>query len=63
MGLEFVKASDFKKGKENKWPKHKPKAAQENKKEDNDDWQCGGHENDTKHDDGEWIEVIKGSTN
>jgi hypothetical protein len=37
MGLQFVKASEFKKGKENKWPKHKPKAAKENKKEDNDD--------------------------
>ena len=37
MGLQFVKASEFEKGKEDKWPKHKPKAAKEDKTEDNDD--------------------------
>ena len=34
MGLKYVKASEFEKGKEDKWPKHK---AKEDKKEDNDD--------------------------
>ncbi len=37
MGLQFVKASKFEKGKEDKWPKHKTKAAKEDKTEDNDD--------------------------
>ncbi len=37
MGLQFVKASEFKKGKEDKWLKHKPKAAKKNKTEENDD--------------------------
>jgi hypothetical protein len=27
MGLKFVKASEFEKGKEDKWPKHKARAA------------------------------------
>ena len=33
MGLKYVKATEFEKGKEDKWPKHK---AKEVKKEDND---------------------------
>ena len=37
MGLKYVNASEFEKGKEEKWPKHKAKAAKEDKKEDNDD--------------------------
>ena len=37
MGLKYVKANEFEKGKEEKWPKHKAKAAKEDKKEDNDD--------------------------
>jgi len=37
MGLKFVKASEFAKGKEDKWPKHKAKAANEDKKEDKED--------------------------
>ncbi len=63
MGLKYVNASKFEKGKEDKWPKHKAKAAKEDKKEDKDDWRCGGHENNNEHDDGEWIEVVKGSKN
>ncbi len=37
MGLQFVKASKFEKGKEDKWPKHKPKESKEDKKEDKED--------------------------
>ena len=37
MGLKYVKANKFEKGKEDKWPKHKAKAAKEDKIEDNDD--------------------------
>ena len=37
MGLKYVKANEFEKGKEGKWPKHKVKAAKEDKKEDNND--------------------------
>ncbi len=37
MGLKYVNASKFEKGKEDKWPKHKAKAAKEDKKEDKDD--------------------------
>ena len=37
MGLKYMHASEFEKGKEEKWPKHKAKAAKEDKKEDNDD--------------------------
>ena len=37
MGLKYVKANEFKKGKKDKWPKHKAKAAKEDKKEDNND--------------------------
>jgi hypothetical protein len=36
-GLKYVNASKFKKGKEDKWPKHKAKAAKEDKKEDKED--------------------------
>ncbi len=32
-----MKASNFEKGKEEKWTKHKPKAAKENNKKDNND--------------------------
>ena len=35
MGLKYVNAKEFKKEKEDKWPKHKAKAAKEDKKEDN----------------------------
>ena len=62
MGRKYVNANEFKKGKEDKWPKHKAKAAKEEKKGDNDEWRCGGHGNNNEHDDGEWIEVVKGST-
>ena len=34
----------------------------DNKKEDSDDWRCGGRGNDNEQYDGEWIEVVKGST-
>ena len=37
MRLKYVKADEFEKGKEDKWPKHKDKAVKDNKKEDNDD--------------------------
>ena len=37
MGLKYMNASKFEKGKEDKWPNHKAKAAKEDKKEDNDD--------------------------
>ncbi len=37
MGLKYVHASEFEKGKEDKWPKHKAKAANEDKKEDKED--------------------------
>ncbi len=37
MGLKYVHASEFEKGKDDKWPKHKAKAAKEDKTEDNDD--------------------------
>ena len=37
MGLKYVKANEFEKGKEDKWPKHKAKAVKDDKKEDNDD--------------------------
>jgi hypothetical protein len=37
MGLQFVQASEFEKGKEDKWPKHKAKEAKKDKMEDNDD--------------------------
>jgi hypothetical protein len=37
MGLKYIKRHEFEKGKEGKWPKHKAKAAKEDKKEDNDD--------------------------
>ena len=37
MGLKYIKGHEFEKGKEEKWPKHKAKAAKEDKKEDNDD--------------------------
>ena len=37
MGLQFVKASEFEKGKEDKWPKHKPKDSKEDKKEVKED--------------------------
>ncbi len=37
MGLQFVKASEFEKGKEEKWPKNKPKESKEDKKEDKED--------------------------
>ena len=63
MGLKYVNASEFEKGKEDKWPKHKAKASNEDKKEDNDDWRCGWHGNNNEQDDGEWIKVVKGSTN
>jgi hypothetical protein len=36
MGLKYLKGNEFKKGKEDKWPKHKAKAAKEDKKEDKD---------------------------
>jgi hypothetical protein len=32
MGLKYVKAIEFEKGKEDKWPKHKTKKAKEDKK-------------------------------
>ncbi len=63
MRLKYIKGNDFEKEKEDEWPKHKAKAPKEDKKEDNDDWQCGGHGNYNEQDDGEWIEVVKGSTN
>ena len=63
MGLKYVNANEFEKGKEDTWPKHKVKAAKEDKKEVNDYWRCGGHGNNNEQDDGEWIEVVKGSTN
>ena len=37
IGLKYVNANEFEKGKEEKWQKHKAKAAKEDKKEDNDD--------------------------
>ena len=37
MGLKYVKADEFEKGKEDKWPKHKAKAVKDDKKEDNND--------------------------
>ena len=37
MGLKYVKATEFEKGKEDKLPKHKAEAAKEDKKEDNVD--------------------------
>ncbi len=37
MGLKYIKEHEFEKGKEEKWPKHKAKAAKEGKKEDNND--------------------------
>jgi hypothetical protein len=37
MGLKYVKGSEFKKGKEDKWPKHKPKEVKMDKKEDKED--------------------------
>jgi hypothetical protein len=36
MGLKYIKGNEFEKGKEDKWPKHKAKAAKEDKKEDKD---------------------------
>ncbi len=64
MGLKYEKGNEFEKGKEEKWPKHKAQASKEDKKEDNNnDWRCGGHEDNNEKYDGEWIEVVKGSTN
>jgi len=37
MGLEYLKGDKFKKGNEDKWPKHKAKAVKDDKKEDNND--------------------------
>ena len=37
MGLKYIKGHEFEKGKEDKWPKHKAKAANEDKKEDKED--------------------------
>jgi hypothetical protein len=62
MGLKYVKADEFEKGKEDKWPKHKAKAVNDDKKEDNNDWRRGGHGNDNEQYDGEWIEVVEGNT-
>ena len=63
MGLKYVKSNEFQKGKEDKWLKHKAKAEKEDKKENKDDWRCGVHGNNNEQDDGEWIEVVEGSTN
>ena len=62
MGLKYVKEDEFEKGKEDNWPKHKAKAVKDDEKEDNDDWRRGGHGNNNEQYDGEWIEVVKGST-
>ena len=62
MGLKYVEADEFEKRKEEKWPKQKAKAVKDDKKEDNNDWRCGGHGNDNEQYDGKWIEVVKGST-
>ena len=62
MRLKYVKADEFEKRKEDKWPKHKAKAVKDDKKEDNDDWRRGGHGNNNEQYDGKWIEVVKGST-
>ena len=37
MGLKYVKANEFEKGKEDKWPKHKAKAVKDDKIEDNNE--------------------------
>jgi hypothetical protein len=37
MQLKYIKGHEFKRGKEDKWPKHKAKAPKEDKKEDNND--------------------------
>jgi hypothetical protein len=37
MGLKYINGNEFKKGKEDEWPKHKAKEAKEDKKEDKDD--------------------------
>ena len=37
MGLKYIKGHEFEKGKEDEWPKHKAKAAKEDKKEDKND--------------------------
>jgi hypothetical protein len=37
MKLKYIKGHEFEKGKEDEWPKHKAKAAKEDKKEDKDD--------------------------
>ncbi len=63
MQLKYIKGHEFEKGKEDKWPKQKAKVPKEDKKEDNDDWRCGGHGNNNEQDNGEWIEVVKGSMN
>ena len=62
MGLKYVNAKEFEKGKEEKWPKHKAKAAKKDKKDNNDNWQCEGHGNNNEQYDGIWVEVVKGST-
>ena len=55
MVLEYVKKEKFKKGKEDKWTKHKAV------KNENDDLQCGGHGYKDRQHDSDWIEV--GATN
>ena len=37
MRLKYIKGHEFEKGKEDEWPKHKAKAAKEDKKENSDD--------------------------
>ena len=37
MGFKYVKANEFEKGKEDKWPKHKANAVKDDMKEDNDE--------------------------
>ena len=54
MKLKYVKANEFEKGKEDKWPKHKAKAVKDDKKDNNDDSRCEGHGNDNEQYDGEW---------
>ena len=58
-----MKGDKFKKGSEDKWPKHK--AVKDNQKDNVDYWWCGGHGHAKKQYDGDWIEVgaTKSNTN
>ena len=61
MWLKYVKANEFEKRKEDKWPKPQTKAVKDDKKEDNNDWKFGGHWKNNEKFDSKWIEVVKGS--